>query len=82
MMSEHVVDVPGQAALRYPCGCRASAPSRLVVHAGGRESKLSGRGKPCADWGYREGGGVRACREGVGPQAYRGYVTTHEPARG
>ena len=57
MMSEYVVDVPGQAALRFPCGCRASAPSRLVVHAGGRESKLTGRGKPCADWGNREGGG-------------------------
>ncbi len=23
---------------------------------------------------------VRACQEGVGPLAYRGYVTTHEPA--
>ena len=57
MVSEYVVDVPSQAALCFPCGCRASAPSRLVVHAGGRESKLSGRGKPCADWGYREGGG-------------------------
>ena len=30
---ENVVDFPGQAALRYPCGCRASAPSWLVVLA-------------------------------------------------
>ena len=25
---------------------------------------------------------VRACREGVGPLAYRGYITSHEPAGG
>ena len=30
---EHVVDFPVQAALCYPCGCRASAPSWLVVLA-------------------------------------------------
>ena len=33
VMREHVVDFPGQAALRYPCRCRASAPSWLVVLA-------------------------------------------------
>ena len=82
MMSEYVVDVPGQAALRYTLA--GAEPPHLpgwsCTPVG--ESQSYQGGESPVRTGVTGRAVVRACREGVGPQAYRGYVTTHEPARG